>query len=58
MKRHLPMLLQRKRSEFDGASHAIAPATQRVSTTVPAELNGYDWLRRIKSARVVRVSEA
>ena len=58
MKRHLPILLQRKRSEFDGASPATAPAAQRVSITVPAELNGYDWLRRIKSARVVRVSEA
>lgn len=58
MKRHLPILLQRKRSEFDGASHPTAPANPRVSTTVPSELNGYDWLRRIKSARVVRVSEA
>jgi hypothetical protein len=57
MKRHLPTLLQRKRSEFDGAAHA-APATRRVSTTMPAELNGYDWLRRIKSARVVPVSKA
>jgi len=58
MKRHLPTLLQRKRSELDGASHSAAPATPRVSTTPPTELNGYDWLRRIKSARVVRVSEA
>jgi hypothetical protein len=58
MKRHLPILLQRKHSEFDGAAHAAAPTTRRVSTTLPSELNGYDWLRRIKGARVVRVSNA
>jgi hypothetical protein len=58
MKRHLSTLLQRRRSEFDGASHASAPATRRVSNAIPAELNGYDWLQRIKRARMVRVSGA
>ncbi|GAA0244932.1 hypothetical protein [Rhodanobacter caeni] len=57
MKRHLSTLLQRKRSEFDGASHASAPATRRANA-VPTELNGYDWLQRIKRARMVRVSGA
>jgi hypothetical protein len=58
MKRHLSTLLQRKRSEFDGASHTTAPTTPGVSNAIPVELNGYDWLRRIKRARVVRVSKA
>ncbi|WP_156458936.1 hypothetical protein [Rhodanobacter sp. Root480] len=58
MKRHLSNLLQGKRSEFDGAAPAAAPASRRAATTMPAELNGYDWLRRIKHARVVRAANA
>lgn len=56
MKRHLSTLLQRKRAEFDSTGRAATPTPLRVSTTVPAELNGYDWLQRIKGARVVRAS--
>ena len=54
MKRHLPTLLQRKRAEFDSTGRA---ATTRQRTEQPtAGLNGYDWLQRIKGARVIRVS--
>jgi hypothetical protein len=58
MKRHLSNLLQGKRSEFGAAAPAAVPASRRAATTMPAELNGYDWLRRINHARVVRAAKA
>jgi len=52
MKRHLSRVLQRKRDDFESTARpALAPPRDGM----PAGLNGYDWLARIKGARVVRV---
>ncbi|GGY20786.1 hypothetical protein GCM10008098_11790 [Rhodanobacter panaciterrae] len=53
MKRHLNSLLQRKRTEFEGARDTRrSPQFNVIDEAVTVELkDGYDWLAMIKGAR-------
>lgn len=59
MKRHLNSLLQRRRTEFEGARDTRrSPRFHAPDKTASIELkDGYDWLAMIKNARAsVRAS--
>lgn len=53
MKRHLNSLLQRKRTEFEGARDTRrSPQFNVIDEAVTVELkDGYDWLAMIKGAQ-------